>query len=332
MFLGCSVLMRAKLRCGLLCPQKVVLKEVYNATCDQDANNGGEDVLAVVAKLDNNKSLRHAAIDAVRNKLQGLRKHQVQVGNIELDTTECLQRIRTKGRKAFGNHIEDKLVVASLRGLSTAIAGRMKYLNSDTFFNRWPVPVVPVAVLPQAPESTAEAIFDLGIPELEAEDADDGEETPEPTTLDISDGHVIPFPHERHHLFMQEMMHVFQSEVVIDTTPGSGFRLLAVLLNNLRALLSSTDLPLALPCIRQQRVQSCVPMSLRWGRCLPQHGAQKLHHGQPGGVGQGPQAGGGLRPIAKADAPGDLRGHSPQPDHGCSFPCAQRRVGHRCKC
>lgn len=323
--------MRAKLCCGLLCLQKVVLKEVYSATCDQDATNGGEDVLAVVTKLDNNKSLRHAAIDTVRTKLQGLRKHQVQVGNIELNTAECLQRFRTKGRKAFGNHIEDKLIIASLRGLSTAMTGRMKHLNSDTFFNRWPVPVVPVTVLPQALESTAEAIFELGIDALETEDADDGEETPEPTTLDISDGNVIPFPHERHHLFMQELTHIFHTEVVIDATPGSGFRLLAVLLDNLRALLSSTESHLALPCIRQQCVQSCVPMSLRWGRRLPQHGAQELYHGQPRGVGQGPQAGGGLRPIDEAAAPGDFRGHSPQHDHGRSFPCAQSRVGRRCK-
>ena len=33
-----------------------------------------------------------------------------------------------------------------------AVSGWMKYLNGDTLFNRWPVPVTPVAVLPRETE------------------------------------------------------------------------------------------------------------------------------------------------------------------------------------
>ena len=92
-----------------------------------------------------------------------LRKQDVHVGQIELDATECLQRVRTRGRRAFGNHIEDKMILASLRGVSAAVSGRMKYLSSDALFNRWPVPVLSGAVLSWAPEGVAESIFELGV-------------------------------------------------------------------------------------------------------------------------------------------------------------------------
>jgi hypothetical protein len=219
---------------------QVALKEVYSSSCCNDASEGGQDVMAVIMKLDTNVSLRGSVIDMVRGAMtSGLRQHQIQVGNIDLDSTECLQRFRTKGRRAFGNHIEDKLMLASIKGFGTAVAGKMKYLNSDTFFNRWPVPVVSGTVLPQSPEAQAEAIFQLhgGREQPETEATDDGEECLEPTTLDIAEGMVIPFPHEHHHVLTQEMMHVFHSDVVIDITPGSGMKLLGVLLSNGRAAL-----------------------------------------------------------------------------------------------
>lgn len=219
---------------------QVSLQEVYGSSCCNDAADGGQDVMAVILKLDTNVSLRGSVVDSVRGAMQSaLRQHQIQVGNIDLDSTECLQRFRTKGRRAFGNHIEDKLMLASIKGFGTAVAGRMKFLNEDTFFNRWPVPVVSGTVLPQSPEAQAEAIFQLhgACAPPAAEPTDDGEECADPTTLDIAEGMVIPFPHEHHHLLTQEMMHVFHSDVVIDITPGSGMKLLGVLLSNGRAAL-----------------------------------------------------------------------------------------------
>ena len=198
--------------------------------------DGGQDVLAVVVKLDTSKSLRSSIVDSVRTKMgTHLRKQDVHVGQIELDATECLQRVRTRGRRAFGNHIEDKMILASLRGLSTAVSGRMKYLNCDTFFNRWPVPVLSGAVLSRAAEGAAEAIFELGIPAPQAEPSDNGEESLEPTSLDVAEGQVIPFPHEHHQVLTQELTHVFHSDILIDAAPGSGVKLLAVLLVNARA-------------------------------------------------------------------------------------------------
>ena len=224
----------------LLILSQVVLQEVYSATCSQDVDNGvAEDVMAVLLKVDTRKPLRGSALETVKTKLAScIRKHHTQVGSIELNTDECLQRVRTKGRKAFGNNIEDKVVLASLKGLQAAVSGKMRYLNGDTFFNRWPAPVTPVAVLPRETELTAERLFDLG-KEVSVEETDNGEETLEPTSLEVADGQVIPFPHEHHYLLTQEMLYVFHSDVLIDTTPGSGARLLAALLSNIRAPLKS---------------------------------------------------------------------------------------------
>ena len=127
------------------------------------------------------------------------------------------------------------MVMASIRGMTNAVAGRMRFLNSDTFFNRWPVPVLPATVLSRVTEAEADKIFDLGCPAPEAQATDDGEESMDPTSLDIAEGQVIPFPHEQHQVLTQELMHVFHCDVLIDVAPGSGVKLLAVLLSNLRA-------------------------------------------------------------------------------------------------
>ena len=218
--------------------QQVMLQEVYSATSCQ-STDGGYDVLVILAKWDTQKSFRNSPVDVVKGKLTQLaRKHQVQVGHIELDANECLQRVRTAGRRPFANHIEDKLVLASIRGMTTAVVGRMRFLTADTFFNRWPVPVLPVSVLSRATEVEADQIFDMGIPAPKTEqDTDNGDDSidVDPACLDIAEGQVIPFPHEHHQALTQELTHVFHCDVLIDMAPGSGVKLLAVLLSNLRA-------------------------------------------------------------------------------------------------
>ena len=288
------------------------MQEAYSSTCCPDAVDGGQDVLAVLLKLDTNKSLRGSAMDTVKTTAAtALRKHQIQVGSIEPHAVECLQRVRARGRRAFGNHIEDKLVLASLRGLSTAVVGRMKHLNSDTFFNRWPVPVVSGAVLPRATEAQAETIFELGLqapPQVEA--SDDGEESMEPTTLDITEGQVTPFPHEHHHVLTQELMHVFHSDVVIDITPGSGLKLLGALLSNGRASLRIAHRRQSV-YIHQKKQEGHEQEAQigQWhgARCaghLQEPSPQGLRHAEPAGVDEKPSAGTWLESLGEAPAPG----------------------------
>jgi hypothetical protein len=53
---------------------------------------------------------------------------------------------------------------------------------------------------------------------------------------DVPNGMMVPFPHECHHLLIQEMLNVFRCEILVDASPGSGVRLLGVLLSNCRAV------------------------------------------------------------------------------------------------
>jgi len=194
------------------------------------------DVLAIVCKYDTQKSLKSSTLDAAKSALlkQPGKRNLIVIGTIEPDDSETLQRFK-RGKKAFGAHIEDKVIFTSIKGFQHALCGRMKFLKVDTFFNRWPVPVLAIPTMPQLSDTLTENMFeaDTGSARLET---DLGEEDGGDVSLDVADGMTIPFPHEHHQLLTQEMMHVFQAEILVDATPGSGIKLLAVLLSNLRAV------------------------------------------------------------------------------------------------
>lgn len=52
----------------------------------------------------------------------------------------------------------------------------------------------------------------------------------------LPDSVTLPFPHELHPALTQEWLRTFRSEVLVDATPGSGFRLRAALQSNVRAI------------------------------------------------------------------------------------------------
>lgn len=53
----------------------------------------------------------------------------------------------TRGKRAFGQTMQDELVLTSLRGLETA-KSTMKYLGGDMFFKKWSMPLIPWSQLP----------------------------------------------------------------------------------------------------------------------------------------------------------------------------------------
>jgi hypothetical protein len=128
----------------------VTMKEVYRAV-----HNCDEDVLVVTCKLDTHKKAN--VVESVKASLtsNGIsKKHMLVVGTIEQDTNETLARFK-KGKKAFGARVEDKIVACSIKGFQDAVNGRMKFLPADTFFNRWPIPVLPVSMMAQIVEAQA---------------------------------------------------------------------------------------------------------------------------------------------------------------------------------
>ena len=94
------------------------------------------------------------------NKLTGAKKHAMTVGTIEANATDSLQRFK-RGRRAFGSKIEDRFVACSVSGISNALCGPMQYLQGgDTYFNKWPVRLIPVSDLKQMEEVQYEKLYE----------------------------------------------------------------------------------------------------------------------------------------------------------------------------
>ena len=128
----------------------VTMKEVYSAV-----HNCDDDVLVVTCKLDTHNRANVVEIVKASLTANGIsKKHLLVVGTVEQDTNETLARFK-KGKKAFGARVEDKIVACSIRGFQDAVNGRMKFLPADTFFNRWPIPVLPVSMMAQIVEAQA---------------------------------------------------------------------------------------------------------------------------------------------------------------------------------
>ena len=84
-------------------------------------------------------------LEIVKRKLH-VGRQTIAVVSLDAVTSDMLARMR-RGKRAFGQRVDDKLVLSSLRGLQTA-KSTMKYLGGDTFFNKWSVPLVPLSSLP----------------------------------------------------------------------------------------------------------------------------------------------------------------------------------------
>ena len=103
-----------------------------------------------------------SALDVVKQeltKLTGAKKHTMVVGQIEPSASDSLQRFK-RGRKAFGSRVESRFVATSVQGIANAKCGAMTYLKGDTFFNRWPVKLIPVSDLKQLEEQAYEKMWE----------------------------------------------------------------------------------------------------------------------------------------------------------------------------
>ena len=104
-------------------------------------------------------------------------------------------------------------------------------MYGDTAFNSWPVPLVPLAGLPKATQHVHDEIFENDM--VADSGAEDG--TGSAAVEDLGDK-VIPFPREMSEMLTREMIHVFAIDVGIFLTPASGKALMAVILENRRAV------------------------------------------------------------------------------------------------
>ena len=59
----------------------------------------------------------------------------------------------------LGSHVEDKLLVSSYKGISFASSSMKHLKGTDTFFNRWLVPLVPIGSLKTCKRSDYDNMF-----------------------------------------------------------------------------------------------------------------------------------------------------------------------------
>ncbi len=87
---------------------------------------------------------------------------------------------------------------------------------------RWPVSSVPFGQLARTTTAKAEKIFE-NAPTVEDDVDSDCEVVPMMADeLGLGDDEVIPFPYELHMSFGQEVMNVFDADVLIVVNPGTG--------------------------------------------------------------------------------------------------------------
>ena len=191
-----------------LCTDRLVLAgvDVFRDRIKTDCSD--LDTLVVLAKNDNAKQSTVEKIKAALTKSLG-KAYATTVGTVDPDPTDALQRYARSRRRAFGCQIEEKLVAFSIKGISEAVSGRMKFLAGDSFFNRWPVPVMPLKQLPQCSDAVEKQIFANAGQSREDDDlGDEGVEVD--MGIDPNSDKVIPFPLEGHYILLQEMANVYR--------------------------------------------------------------------------------------------------------------------------
>ena len=163
-----------------------------------------------------------------------------KIGNVKPQQEELLQQIYTRG--CWNRCPENHMVFtyqASPQGPNAAPRKKMRYLSdggvhADTYFNTWPVPVLPLVHMPKTTMSEHESIF----AEDTAQDSGDSgaEDGAGGAAEDDLGDNLIPFPREHHVKLTREMIHVWDIDVGVVLMPGSGQSLLAFILENKKAV------------------------------------------------------------------------------------------------
>ena len=187
-----------------------------------------------VLKLATKSPLESARSELAKKSNAVSRREQLMVGVIETDSNQTLLRFK-RSKKAFGAHIEDRLLAISEKGLQTAHCGPMRFLPGDSYFNKWQVPLIQVNLLPQMDEVLYDKLFEAEI-QTDRLEADPGDDDGYDAFGECQQKHVIPFPHEYHPLLTKEEIHIFKADVVFDLAVGSGYRMLAVIEMNLKGV------------------------------------------------------------------------------------------------
>ena len=216
-----------------------VLKDVYLAyRSTRDPDGLSEDVVAAIVPGVVQDKPTNEYLDAAWKSLKALGNKHVgpKIGQIVQNKQSLLQHVYTRG---IWSRTPDHNMVFTYQTLPRNSTGRkrMKYLSEpggmfgDTAFNSWPVPMVVLANMPKSTQKEHDDIF-----ENDAADDSGAEDGAGSAVVEDLGDKVIPFPRELSEQLTREMIHVFEIDVGVFLTPGSGKALMAVILENRRAV------------------------------------------------------------------------------------------------
>ena len=216
-----------------------VLKDVYlNYRTARDPDGLSEDIVLAIAPGVMQDKPTNEYLDAAWKSLKALGNKHVgpKIGQIVQNKQSLLQHVYTRG---VWSRTPDHNLVFTYQTMPRNATGRkrMQYLSEpggvfgDTAFNSWPVPMVPLANMAK---TTMQVHDDIFAGEA-AEDSGTEDGAGSAVVQDLGDK-VIPFPREMSEMLTREMLHVFEIDVAVFLTPASGKALMAVILENRRAV------------------------------------------------------------------------------------------------
>ena len=216
-----------------------VLKDVYlTYRTTRDPDGLSEDVVVAIVPGVVQDRPNNEYLDAAWKSLKALGNKHVgpKIGQIVQNKQALLQNVYTRG---VWSRAPDHNMVFTYQTVPRNSTGRkrMKYLSEpggvfgDTAFNSWPVPMVALANMPKSTQQVHDDIFENDA----AEDSGAEDGAGSAVVQDLGDK-VIPFPRELSEQLTREMIHVFEIDVGVFLTPASGKALMAIIMENRRAV------------------------------------------------------------------------------------------------
>lgn len=210
------------------------LKHVYAHFRTVKENMASDDIICVIVPPSRGEAPENPNSMSAYKSLAALAPQHIgpKVGNAQIQQTEALRQVHVQAG-LWRKPVEHQILFC-YQNPPDFMSGRkrMKYLpGGDNVVNLWPVPVLALANMSKTNLDVCKAIWKDAVA---AEDS--GEEDSSHADVASLGDKVVPFAQELHGNLTQEMIHVWQVQLVVDLTPQGSQSMLAVLKENIRGV------------------------------------------------------------------------------------------------
>ena len=202
--------------------------QVYSKIRTEDADKKSNDIIVALTPAPGLENCDNRPLKSLLQTIRGLiPKHsKPQIGEVER---------QLKKRGALANVVKDCITVVS-EAKTVIEPGPMQHLQGgDTSYHKWPVPDIAWQHVATIKQEEAHRLFPSEADPATLEEGD-GEADNHQNEADQAlekDGLVIPYPHEKHHLFAMELLNTFsRTDVVMIFSVASGEVVKAVILKH----------------------------------------------------------------------------------------------------